>query len=154
MNGRTIDLRARADVLTITALRIGVGVILAVHGAMKVMDIPGTVQGFTALGIPKPEYAVYLAIAGELLGGLGLVVGLLTRVAAFGTFSAMAVAIAYAHWGHGLLTKSGGMEYPLVLALASLFFISHGAGPVSLDALASRRREGRVYRAARVRSYA
>ncbi|HYQ14243.1 MAG TPA: DoxX family protein [Polyangiaceae bacterium] len=154
MNGRMIDLQKRADVVTITTLRVATGVVLAVHGAMKLLDIPVTVQGFTHLGIPYPQYAVYLAIAGELLGGLGLLVGFLTRLAAFGTLSSMIVAIHYGHGGHGLLLQNGGWEYPLILALLSLFFISHGAGPASLDAFASRKRVASGYRAERVKSYA
>ena len=154
MNTRMVDVRSRADVVSITTLRVAAGLILAVHGAMKLMDIPGTTQGFAHLGIPYPQYAVYLAIAGELAGGAGLLVGFLTRVAAFGTLSSMAVAIYFAHAGHGLLAQSGGWEYPLVLALVSLFFITHGAGPVSLDAFATRKRAAVGYRSARVRSYA
>lgn len=141
----------RLDAVTLTALRVGAGVILAVHGALKLMNVPETAQGFAHLGIPYANYAVYLAIAGELLGGLGLVVGLLTRVAAFGTLCAMAVAIHYVHAGHGLLAQNGGWEYPLMLALLSLFFITHGAGPASLDALLSHQRAPRVQR---VRTYA
>lgn len=154
MNRQRLDARASADAVTITALRIGIGTILAVHGAMKLMDVAGTAQGFAQLGIPYPQYAVYLAIAGELLGGLGLIVGLFARVAALGTLSSMAVAIGYAHLGHGLLAQNGGFEYPLMLALVSLFFVSHGAGPISLDAVVARRHEHRAYRHERVRSYA
>lgn len=157
MNASVMSSQERADTVAVTALRVATGVILAVHGAMKLMDVPGTMQGFAQLGIPYPQYAVYLAIAGELFGGLGLVVGLLTRVAALGTLCSMAVAIGYAHIGHGLLAKNGGWEYPLVLALVSLFFVTHGAGAASLDAWFSRRREQdarRRYRQERVRSYA
>lgn len=142
----------RADAVTTTALRVVTGVIMATHGALKLLDLQGTMQGFAELDIPYPQYAVYLAVAGELMGGLGLVLGLLTRLAALGTWSAMAVAIGYVHFGHGLLSKNGGWEYPLMLALVSLFFVTHGGGPVSLDALFSRRREHA--RAERVRSYA
>lgn len=142
----------RADAVTTTALRVVTGVIMATHGALKLLDFQGTMQSFAELGIPYPQYAVYFAVAGELLGGLGLVLGLLTRLAALGTWSTMAVAIGYVHFGHGLLSKNGGWEYPLILALVSLFFVTHGGGPVSLDALFSRRRE--QARAQRVRSYA
>jgi putative oxidoreductase len=154
MNGRIVSSEQRADDVTITALRCGVGMIMAVHGALKLMDVPGTIQGFADLGIPYPHYAVYFALAGELLGGIGLFVGLFTRVAAIGTLSTMAVAIGYVHFGHGLLAKNGGWEYPLVLGLSSLFFITHGAGPVSLDALLSRRHRDRSYRQRRTQSYA
>ncbi len=145
----------RAEEVAVTVLRVMVGVILAVHGAQKLMDIPGTMQGFAHLGIPYPQYAVYLAIAGEFFGGLGIVVGLLTRVAALGAMCSMAVAIGYAHIGHGLLAKNGGWEYPLVLALVALYFVTHGAGPASVDAYIARKRRSRFQpRSARVRSYA
>lgn len=157
MTANTLSSQQRADAVTITALRVATGLILVVHGTMKVLDLSGTLRGFSELGIPYPQYAVYLAIAGELFGGLGLMVGLLTRVAALGTLATMAVAIGYVHLGHGLLAKNGGWEYPLVLALVSLFFVTHGAGPASLDAFFSRRRSespSRRYREARIRSYA
>lgn len=149
----------RATAVAATALRVMTGVILATHGALKLLDIPGTAHSFQQLGIPYPHYAVYLAIAGELLGGIGLVLGLLTRVAALGALATMAVAIGYAHFGHGLLAKNGGWEYPLVLGLVSLFFVTNGGGPASLDALFARRgetgdREPARFRERRVRSYA
>lgn len=146
----------RADAVTVTVLRVVTGVIMATHGALKLLDLQGTVQGFADLGIPYPQYAVYFAIAGEFFGGLGLVLGLLTRVAALGTWSTMAVAIGFAHFGHGLLAKNGGWEFPLLLALVSLFFVTHGGGPASLDAWFTRNRERGParHRAARVRSYA
>jgi putative oxidoreductase len=144
----------RAEAVAVSALRAAVGVIFAVHGAMKLMDLPGTLQSFTSIGIPYPHYAVYLAVAGELLGGLGLLIGLLTRIAALGALSSMAVAIGYVHFGHGLLMKNGGWEYPLVLALVALYFVTHGAGPASVDALIRRRREEPRWRSARITSHA
>lgn len=145
----------RAEETTVTLLRVTAGIIFMVHGAQKLADIPGTAQSFAGLGIPMPEYSVYLAIAGELLGGLGLLLGLLTRVAAFGPFCVMLVAIISAHLKNGLLAKDGGFEYPLVLGLVSLFFIAHGAGSFALDALFNRSdREHDLYRSRRVESHA
>ena len=154
MHTGPIRSQTRADDVTVTALRVAVGLIMAVHGAMKLMDIHGTIESFSKIGIPYPQYAVYLALAGEFLGGVGLLVGLLTRVAALGTLSTMAVAIGFVHFGHGLLAQHGGWEYPLVLGMVSLFFVSHGAGPVSLDAWFSRRSRRSNYREKRVPSYA
>jgi putative oxidoreductase len=154
MSRTDLDSERRANDVTATALRVVAGVILATHGALKLLDLHGTETGFAQLGIPYPHYAVYLAIAGEFLGGIGLILGLLTRVAALGTLCSMAVAIGYAHFGHGLLAKNGGWEYPLVLALVSLFFVTHGGGPASLDALFTRKREPARARERRVRSYA
>src|SRR5262245_57558152 len=99
MYERRVGSQARAESVAVFALRVIAGVIFAVHGGMKLLDIPGTIQSFTELGIPYPEYAVYLAIAGELLGGIGLILGCLTRLAALGALSTMAFAIGYAHIG-------------------------------------------------------
>jgi len=153
MRTREVDPQTRAEDVAVTALRGVAGIIMTVHGAMKLLDIPGTAQQLTQLGIPYPQYAVYLAIAGEFLGGLGLLLGILTRIAALGTLSSMAVAIGYVHFGHGLLAKNGGWEYPLVLALVSLYFVTHGAGPFSVDAWFTRRHERPRYRTERVHSY-
>ena len=117
-----------------TLLRLVVGVIFIAHGWGKVTDVPGTIQQFASIGIPEPHVMVYVAIAGEFFGGLGLLLGFLTRIAALGTLGTMLVAIASVHLGHGLFAKNGGYEYPLVLALVSMFFVTHGAGPFSVDA--------------------
>jgi putative oxidoreductase len=130
-------------VLTLTLLRVGVGLILAAHGIQKLADPSGTASAFANMGIPFPELSVWLAIAGELLGGLGLLVGLLTPIAALGPVCTMLVAIVFVHAGNGLFAKDGGWEYPLTLLLASLYFAVRGAGPVSVDAMIrkARRRE-------------
>ncbi len=126
-------------VVALTALRLAVGGILAVHGWAKLMDISGTAQSFERLGMPVAQTLVYLAIAGELFGGLGLAFGFLTRVAALGPLCTMLVAIVTVHTGHGLLAKNGGFEYPLVLLLVSAFFALNGGGRLSLDALFEQR---------------
>jgi putative oxidoreductase len=150
---QTASSSTRAEGTVVTMLRITAGVIFMAHGALKLADIPGTAQSFASMGIPWPEYSVYLAIAGELLGGLGLTVGLLTRVAAFGPMCAMLVAIIAAHLRHGLLAKNGGFEYPLILGLVALFFVAHGAGAFSLDGLFERSQSMR-FRSRRVESHA
>ena len=131
--------REQATAVALTVLRVGVGAILVVHGWAKLSDVAGTAQSFAHLAIPAPQLSVYLAIAGEFLGGLGLLVGLLTRVAALGPLCTMLVAILTVHLGHGLLAKNGGYEYPLVLLLVSGFFAFNGAGPWSFDALLEKR---------------
>jgi putative oxidoreductase len=127
-----------AEDTAVTLLRLAVGIIFMAHGWGKVTDVAGTAQSFAALGIPEPQIMVYVAIAGEFVGGLGLVLGFLTRIAALGTMFTMLVAIMAVHIGHGLFAKNGGWEYPLVLALVSLFFVTHGARVFSIDALLAR----------------
>jgi putative oxidoreductase len=127
--------RSQAEAFAVMLLRGLVGLIFVLHGWGKVTDVPGTIQSFQSLGIPEPQYMVYVAIAGEFFGGLGLLLGLFTRVAALGTLCTMLVAIITVHLGHGFWNENGGYEYPLVLALISMFFVTYGAGPYAIDAL-------------------
>jgi putative oxidoreductase len=138
--------RERATTIALTVLRVGVGLILTVHGFAKLTDVPGTAESFAQLGLPAPQLLVYLAIAGELLGGLGLMLGLLARLAALGPVCTMLVAILTVHLKHGLLAKNGGFEYPLLLLLVSIFFALNGPGRLSLDALLAKR-AARAHRA-------
>lgn len=123
-----------ATALTMTILRVAVGVIMTVHGFQKLTDLAATEANFANMGIPLPAVSALLATAGEFLGGLGLIVGLLTRIAAFGVFCTMAVAVFVVHLPNGLLASNNGFEYPLTLLCAAFFFIAAGAGPFSLDA--------------------
>src|ERR1700682_5009160 len=85
-----------------TILRLVLGVVFFAHGAQKMLGwfggpgFSGTMGLFTGyLHIPAP-FAV-LAIAAEFFGGLGLVLGFLTRIAAFGIAVNMMVAVAMVH---------------------------------------------------------
>lgn len=132
------SVRNRLEPVALTILRVVVGVIMAAHGWQKLAGLDGTIEAFGNMGMPP--IAVYLAIAGELGGGLGLIVGLLTPVAAFGVFCTMAVAVFMVHFKNGLFAKDGGFEYPLTLMVAAFYFIMRGAGPYSLDAILCRMR--------------
>jgi putative oxidoreductase len=85
----------------------------------------------------------FLAIAAEFFGGLGLIVGLFSRVAAFGIFCNMAVAVAMIHHNFGFFMnwtgaqKGEGHEYHLLLLAALAFLMIRGAGAVSIDRLLS-----------------
>lgn len=125
----------RKTLLALTVMRVVVGGIMTAHGLQKIMD-PGTVaHHFGALGFPAPLAMTWLAISGELLGGLGLLVGLFTRLASFGVACTMLVAVLVVHLKHGLFAANGGFEYPLSLLCVALWFIAAGPGPWSLDAL-------------------
>jgi putative oxidoreductase len=130
-----IDGDRTASTLALTLLRVGVGCLLVAHGWQKLVDVPHYTESFAALGVPHAKLCVYLAILGELFGGLGLALGALTPLAAFGAALAMGSAIYFAHRNHGLFAEHGGFEYPLTLLLVALFFVAHGAGRLSVDAL-------------------
>jgi putative oxidoreductase len=92
---------------------------------------------FTDSGIPT-GFAL-LAIAAEFLGSLGLAVGLLTRVAAFGIACVMLVAIITGHWANGFFMnwygnqKGEGFEYHLLVLGIAITLMIVGAGVWSVD---------------------
>jgi putative oxidoreductase len=87
--------------------------------------------------IPAP--VAFLAIAAEFFGGLGLIFGLLTRVASFGIFCNMVVAVAMVHRQFGLFMnwtgtqKGEGYEYHFLVLAISAFLMIRGAGAASVD---------------------
>jgi putative oxidoreductase len=124
-------------------LRCTLAVVMFPHGAQKVLGWFGgqgfkpTLQFFTSAGIP-PLLAL-LALAAEFLGPLGLAVGLLTRLAAFGIGCVMLVAILTTHGPHGFFMnwygnqKGEGFEYHLLAIGIALALIIMGGGAWSLD---------------------
>ena len=133
-----------------TVLRVVLGVIFFAHGAQKALGWFGghgfsaTVNGFQrGLGIPEP--LAVLAIAAEFLGGLGLIVGLLGRVAAFGIACTMVVAVFKANIANGLFMnwegtqKGEGYEYHLLAIAMSIAIMIMGSGALSLDRLLTKR---------------
>lgn len=115
-------------------LRVVIGVIFTVHGYGKLF---GGMEQFTAFitGTLKfPALLAWAAAGVEFFGGVALILGLLTRVAALGIAIVMAVAVAKVHWPSGL-TGEGGYEYPLTLLCVAVSLILTGAGPLSLDRL-------------------
>lgn len=128
-------------------LRVGVGVVMFAHGWSKLTDLAGWRGQVAELGLPAPDVLAGLAIAGELLGGAGLILGLLTPLAAVGVLAVMVVAIAKVHAGNGLFAQNNGWEHPLVIGLVALFFVARGGGRFSLDSLILRAaRQRRAHR--------
>ena len=126
-----------------TIIRVTLGVVFFAHGAQKVFGwfggpgFSGAIQYFSSLHVP--EFFALLAIAAEFLGSLGLISGLLTRVAAFGIAVDMIVAVALIHIHYGFFMnwhgkQSGeGIEYHLLVLAMAAFLIIRGAGSLSLD---------------------
>ena len=134
----------------LTVARVVLGVAFFVHGSQKLLGwfgghgLSATVRTFRdQMGIPAP--LTYLAIAAEFFGGLGLIVGLLARVAALGIAITMIVAMFKVHLKFGFLLdwfgdKPGhGVEYHLLALALALLIIVHGAGAFSLDLALYRR---------------
>jgi putative oxidoreductase len=120
-------------------LRIVVGLLFAGHGAQKLFGWFGGrgMVGHTGimerLGmVPAPFWAWISALA-EFLGGLGLVFGLLTPLAAVALLGAMVVAIVKVHWAKGVWNGNGGFEFPLTMATVAFVVGLTGPGVYSLD---------------------
>jgi putative oxidoreductase len=122
-------------------LRAILGLVFVVHGAQKlfVYGPSGVTAMLASLGLPFPGVNAVLVIAAEFGGGLALLAGAGTRLAAAAIAFSMAVAIATVHWPHGFFAPQG-YEFPLTLLVANLALILTGAGRYSVDALATNRR--------------
>jgi putative oxidoreductase len=125
-------------------LRLVLGVVFFAHGAQKLLGwfggpgFSGTMGMFTGyLHIPAP--LAFLAIAAEFFGGLGLILGFLTRIAAFGITVNMLVAIATVHHSYGFFMnwtgaqKGEGFEYHLLVLAITAYLMIRGAGGLSVD---------------------
>ncbi len=133
----------------LTILRLTLGVVFFAHGAQKMLGwfggygFSGTMGFFTQQGgIPAP--LAFLAIAAEFFGGLGLLVGFLGRIAAFGIISNMVVAILMIHRHFGFFMnwlgnqKGEGFEYHLLAITLGLAILIKGSGAYSIDLLLTR----------------
>jgi putative oxidoreductase len=142
-------LMSTTDDFAITLLRFLFGVVFFAHGAQKTLGwfggygFAGTMGFFTQkLNVPAP-FAV-LAIAAEFLGGLGILVGLLSRIAVFGIACNMVVAVALIHIHYGFFAnwnggqKGEGFEFHILAVAIALFVMIKGAGAFSLDRLLSK----------------
>ena len=130
--------------------RLVLGLAMFPHGAQKVFGwfggygFAGTMQFFTGT-MHIPAVFAFLAIAAEFAGALGLIVGLLSRVAAFGIASVMVVAILTVHSANGFFMnwagsqKGEGFEYHLLAIGLALVVMIQGAGKTSLDGLIASR---------------
>ena len=131
-----------------TILRLVLGVVFFAHGAQKMLGwfggygFTGTMGFFTGV-MHIPALFAFLAIGAEFFGSLGLIFGFLTRIAAFGIFSNMIVAVAMVHHNFGFFMnwtgaqKDEGYEYHLLVLAVTAFLMIRGAGAASLDRLLS-----------------
>jgi putative oxidoreductase len=123
----------RLQPLALLAVRLVLGMIMVVHGYHKVFGgLHQTAHFMADLGIPT--WLAYVASFTEFLGGLFILAGFFTRLAAFAVCIDLVVAIWKVHWHNGLTAPNGtGYEFPLAAAVLSFALIFFGAGSISLD---------------------
>lgn len=136
--------------LVLFFLRLVLGLVFFAHGAQKMLGwfggggYTGTMEYFVGQGIPA--FFAFLAIMAEFLGSLGLILGLLTRVAAFGIACVMVVAVSMVHWPHGFFMNwSGqqageGFEYHVLVLLIAAILMWKGGGAYSIDQTIAKRK--------------
>jgi putative oxidoreductase len=129
--------------VALTAMRLVLGVVFFAHGAQKILGwfggygFHGTMGFFEHMGMPAP--VALLIICTEFFGGMGLIVGLLTRIAALGIGVEMIGAIFLVHLPNGFFMnwsgtqKGEGFEYHLLTIAMAAALLLRGAGAFSLD---------------------
>jgi putative oxidoreductase len=136
-------LMSTSNDVTLTILRLVLGVVFFAHGAQKMLGwfggygFHGTMGFFEHMGMPAP--VAFLVICTEFFGGLGLIVGLLTRIAALGIGVEMIGAIFMVHLPNGFFMnwmgnqKGEGFEYHLLTIAMAAALLLRGAGAFSAD---------------------
>jgi uncharacterized membrane protein YphA (DoxX/SURF4 family) len=132
------------------ATRICLSAVYLYSGISKLVDIPAGMAEVAGLGLPAPVLFLVLTILVQLGGGLMVLVGLWTRLAAFLLLGFTIVATALAHNPLGL----GGVEFQRQLTTSLehlgivggfILLIAGDAGPISIDGWIERRRDGRRF---------
>jgi putative oxidoreductase len=121
----------RLQPFALLVMRLALGAVMVGHGYHKVFGgLHHHVQVVSSLGLPG--WTAYLSAFTEFFGGILVLLGLFTRVAAFAICINMSVAIAKVHFHNGLMGDKG-YEFPLALAALAFALIFLGAGPIAFD---------------------
>lgn len=121
----------------ITLLRVVAGIVFFMHGQQKLftMGIDGVSGFFGSLGIPVPQLAAIVVSLLETVGGLALIIGVLTRVVGVLLAGDMLVALFLVHQPNGFFVGDGGIELVFLLAGVALALVLTGPGALALDSL-------------------
>lgn len=134
MNRSSVNLTAPWG---IALLRVVTGIIFLMHGQQKLFELGlGGVSGMmTGLGVPAPGLMALVVTLVELVGGLALILGAFTRVAAVLVATDVLVAFFLVHLPNGFFAQNGGVELVLLLATAGVTLLLTGPGAMAVDSL-------------------
>lgn len=121
--------------LALLLLRGWIGVVMLVHGANHVRTLEGTGRWLGRVGWRAPRFQAWLLSVAEVVIGIGLILGLMTTLAAAGAVSIVLVAFLTQHLRNGffIFNKGQGYEYVITLAVAGSSVALIGAGDWSVD---------------------
>jgi putative oxidoreductase len=125
--------------LALALARAVVGLVIAAHGAQKVLGIwggpglAGWTQGVARMGMRPAAFWAFASAYAELAGGIAFALGFLVPVVAALLTIQMGVAIARAHWSKGFWNSRGGIEFPFTLGAIAAISGLADPGPYSLD---------------------
>lgn len=117
-------------------LRVWLGIVMLAHGVNHARSQEGTAQWFEKVGFRSPKLNARLSALTEIAVGLGLIVGLLTSIAAAALVATMFVAFWSVHRFAGFFVfhrPDEGYEYVATLSVAVLVLAMIGPGSASLD---------------------
>ena len=126
--------------IALLVLRLVLGGVFVAHGAQKLFGsfggpgIEGTAGFHEQLGIKPAKPMAILAGLAEFVGGMLVIAGFLTPLAALALIVVMIVAIVKVHLKNGFFAASGGYEFNLVLIAVAVALILVGSGAYSIDA--------------------
>lgn len=121
-------------------VRLALAAVMIAHGAQKVLGtfngsgFSKFIAGTVPFGFMRPAWFWLAAAAlSELVGGLLVGIGFLTRVGAFFIACTMLTAVVGVHWSGGFFASNRGYEYPLSLLAMSIALLIAGGGQASVD---------------------
>jgi len=122
-------------------VRVAVGLIFFTQGILKFIDPHMGVMRFARIGFPLPDFTAHFVGAFEIVCGLLVLIGLLTRLAGIPLLIVILTAIAttkipelfHANQGLSFMVSDARTDFAMTMCL--LFLLSVGGGSWSLDAL-------------------
>lgn len=132
---------ARGAGLGLLVLRVVVGVVFIAHGSQKLFTygLAGITGGFEQMGVPMASVTAPLVTFVELIGGVALILGFLTPIAAALLAIDMLGAILFVHGKNGLFLPNG-YEFALTLLAANVTLLLAGPGAAAVDNVLGNRR--------------
>lgn len=124
--------------------RIILGVVLIAHGWQKFNEwtIAGTTEAFTGMGVPAAGIAAPIAASVELVGGILILIGLVTRIAAaLVALQMVGAGIWGGHFGSGIFIDGNGWELVMVMAAVAVILLAAGPGQYAADNFMFQNRE-------------